>query len=223
MRMEEVNVIPEEVMEESVVGTNQELSTEYDDDPSDRINTQGKSHKQSYRKAWESLPDFKGWLRGVGGQPNRAFCSYCQVSLFAHRLSLLKHTCTLKHQKAAQRASIRVHTNGGSSSDPDVSVVPTTPRANIQHIPADNNKLNLRPVLIQQNLASNMTVTIIQDEDQDPIELNLDQNVAEETNTLVVNDDELGLHTIRTVELHEDQQSELTMDLAVGQTVVRKT
>lgn len=61
-----------------------------------------KHYKQTYRSAWEQMPDFKGWLRGVQGQPTRAYCTYCQKTLHAHRLSLLKHTCTLRHQKAAQ-------------------------------------------------------------------------------------------------------------------------
>ncbi|CAH0547725.1 unnamed protein product [Brassicogethes aeneus] len=62
----------------------------------------GKYYKQTYRPAWEEMPDFKGWLRGVEGEPTRAYCTYCQKTLHAHRLSLLKHTCTLRHQKAAQ-------------------------------------------------------------------------------------------------------------------------
>jgi hypothetical protein len=62
----------------------------------------GKYYKQTYRPAWEQMPDFKGWLRGVVGEPTRAYCTYCQKTLHAHRLSLLKHTCTIRHQKAAQ-------------------------------------------------------------------------------------------------------------------------
>lgn len=46
-----------------------------------------------------------GWLKGVPGEPNRAYCLYCDKSLHAHCLSLLKHTCTIKHTKAAQDAS----------------------------------------------------------------------------------------------------------------------
>ncbi|CAG9763378.1 unnamed protein product [Ceutorhynchus assimilis] len=61
-----------------------------------------KYYKQTYRPAWELMPDFKGWLKGVKGEPTRAFCTYCRKSLHAHRLSLLKHTCTIRHQKAAQ-------------------------------------------------------------------------------------------------------------------------
>jgi len=67
----------------------------------------GKYYKQTYRTAWESMPDFKGWLRGVQGEPTRAYCLYCQKTLHAHRLSLLKHTCTIRHQKAAQIHNIR--------------------------------------------------------------------------------------------------------------------
>lgn len=81
---------------EHFVGTNYEAS------PSG--SNKGKYYKQTYRTAWEQMPDFKGWLRGVPGEPTRAFCCYCQKSLHAHRLSLLKHTCTIRHQKAAQQA-----------------------------------------------------------------------------------------------------------------------
>ncbi|XP_066261070.1 uncharacterized protein [Euwallacea similis] len=61
-----------------------------------------KYYRQTYRTAWELMPDFKGWLKGVKGQPTKAFCIYCRKVLHAHRLSLLKHTCTIRHQKAAQ-------------------------------------------------------------------------------------------------------------------------
>lgn len=60
-----------------------------------------KYYKQTYRRAWEQMPDFAGWLTEVEGEPTRAFCIYCQKTLHAHRLSLLKHTCTIRHQKAA--------------------------------------------------------------------------------------------------------------------------
>ncbi|XP_043495792.1 uncharacterized protein LOC122519988 [Polistes fuscatus] len=58
-------------------------------------------YTQRYRKDWEQMPDFKGWLTSVSNQPTRAFCLYCHKNLHAHRLSLLKHTCTMKHQRAA--------------------------------------------------------------------------------------------------------------------------
>ncbi|ENN71018.1 hypothetical protein HUJ04_003370 [Dendroctonus ponderosae] len=61
-----------------------------------------KYYRQTYRPAWELMPDFKGWLKGVKGEPTRAYCTYCSKTLHAHRLSLLKHTCTIRHQKAAQ-------------------------------------------------------------------------------------------------------------------------
>ncbi|XP_044259823.1 uncharacterized protein LOC123008179 [Tribolium madens] len=71
----------------------------------------GKYYKQTYRPAWEQMPDFKGWLRGVVGEPTRAYCTYCQKTLHAHRLSLLKHTCTIRHQKAAQIHNNRKNKN----------------------------------------------------------------------------------------------------------------
>lgn len=42
-----------------------------------------------------------GWLTSVPHQATRAYCKYCKKDLHAHRLSLLKHTCTMKHQRAA--------------------------------------------------------------------------------------------------------------------------
>ncbi|XP_072744631.1 uncharacterized protein [Anoplolepis gracilipes] len=58
-------------------------------------------YTQRYRKEWEQMQDFKGWLTSVPHQPTRAYCLYCKKNLHAHRLSLLKHTCTMKHQRAA--------------------------------------------------------------------------------------------------------------------------
>ncbi|XP_076649689.1 uncharacterized protein LOC143357239 isoform X2 [Halictus rubicundus] len=58
-------------------------------------------YTQRYRKEWEQMPDFKGWLTSVPFQVTRAYCMYCKKNLHAHRLSLLKHTCTMKHQRAA--------------------------------------------------------------------------------------------------------------------------
>ncbi|XP_011644102.1 LOW QUALITY PROTEIN: uncharacterized protein LOC105431545 [Pogonomyrmex barbatus] len=58
-------------------------------------------YTQRYRKEWEQMSDFKGWLTSVPCQPTRAYCLYCKKNLHAHRLSLLKHTCTMKHQRSA--------------------------------------------------------------------------------------------------------------------------
>ncbi|XP_011865524.1 PREDICTED: uncharacterized protein LOC105560756 isoform X2 [Vollenhovia emeryi] len=58
-------------------------------------------YTQRYRKEWENMSDFKGWLTSVPFQPTRAYCLYCKKNLHAHRLSLLKHTCTMKHQRSA--------------------------------------------------------------------------------------------------------------------------
>ncbi|KAJ8928113.1 hypothetical protein NQ314_019339 [Rhamnusium bicolor] len=108
----EINVIPVQLVE-SYEGVT--LPS-----PSNSSNiSRGKYYKQTYRPAWEQMPDFKvflnvGWLRGVEGEPTRAYCTYCQKTLHAHRLSLLKHTCTIRHQKAAQLHNNRknkVHVN----------------------------------------------------------------------------------------------------------------
>ncbi|XP_012266993.2 uncharacterized protein LOC105692396 isoform X2 [Athalia rosae] len=71
-------------------------------------------YTQRYRSAWEQMPDFKGWLTSVPDQPTRAYCTYCKKNLHAHRLSLLKHTCTMKHQRCAlmyQNESLALENN----------------------------------------------------------------------------------------------------------------
>ncbi|XP_076265047.1 uncharacterized protein LOC143199145 isoform X2 [Rhynchophorus ferrugineus] len=85
-----------------------------------------KYYKQTYRPAWEQMPDFKGWLRGVKGQPTRAYCTYCQKTLHAHRLSLLKHTCTIRHQTAAQahgNTSVQKNTFNVNMDDNNIQTV----------------------------------------------------------------------------------------------------
>lgn len=50
---------------------------------------------------FRSLIFLKGWLTSVPHEPTRAYCKYCKKDLHAHRLSLLKHMCTMKHQRSA--------------------------------------------------------------------------------------------------------------------------
>ncbi|XP_023709141.1 uncharacterized protein LOC111865393 isoform X2 [Cryptotermes secundus] len=94
-------------MESGAVRVRQEFGSEGENSiqKSDRFvsKVNPKYYKQAYRTEWESMPDFKGWLKGVPGEPTRAYCLFCKKSLHAHRLSLLKHTCTLKHTRAAQK------------------------------------------------------------------------------------------------------------------------
>ncbi|KAL1516689.1 hypothetical protein ABEB36_000569 [Hypothenemus hampei] len=84
-----------------------------------------KYYKQTYRPAWEHMPDFKGWLKGVKGQPTRAYCIFCQKTLHAHRLSLLKHTCTIRHQKAAQAHGHPIQSDMSSSGEREGNKVHT--------------------------------------------------------------------------------------------------
>ncbi|XP_047114728.1 uncharacterized protein LOC124795009 isoform X2 [Schistocerca piceifrons] len=79
-----------------------EKQTEDTSDKAVKRRKRSQRYRQAYRVEWESQPDFKGWLKSVPGEPNRAFCLYCNRSLHAHCLSLLKHLCTLKHTRAAQ-------------------------------------------------------------------------------------------------------------------------
>ncbi|XP_076286924.1 uncharacterized protein LOC143212233 isoform X2 [Lasioglossum baleicum] len=88
---------PETVMHASLLSpTGQRLT------PTGKIShAKTRVYTQRYRKEWEQMPDFKGWLTSVPFQVTRAYCMYCKKNLHAHRLSLLKHTCTMKHQRAA--------------------------------------------------------------------------------------------------------------------------
>lgn len=55
--MEEIGDLSD-VMHEAIGETGEELPNDFDD--LEKSSFQGKYHKQSYRKAWETLPDFKG-------------------------------------------------------------------------------------------------------------------------------------------------------------------
>lgn len=43
-----------------------------------------------------------GWLRAVSNQPTQAFCIYCQKTLPANKLKLLKHAWSNQHERAAE-------------------------------------------------------------------------------------------------------------------------
>ncbi|XP_075229540.1 uncharacterized protein LOC142329087 isoform X2 [Lycorma delicatula] len=45
---------------------------------------------------------YKCWLEAVPNNSSRAFCKICNKNLHAHRLTLLKHTASIKHMKRAQ-------------------------------------------------------------------------------------------------------------------------
>ncbi|KAK0076192.1 hypothetical protein PV325_005763 [Microctonus aethiopoides] len=98
-------------------------------------------YTQRYRKEWEQMPDFKGWLTSVPGQLTRAFCTYCKKNLHAHRLSLLKHTCTMKHQRAAlmhQAESNEAKLNDTNNEDKMIEFTPQFEEVNIQSIKTDD-------------------------------------------------------------------------------------
>ncbi|XP_011172723.1 uncharacterized protein LOC105205126 isoform X2 [Solenopsis invicta] len=81
-------------------------------------------YTQRYRKEWEQMSDFKGWLTSVPCQPTRAYCLYCKKNLHAHRLSLLKHTCTMKHQRSALSYQLDEKRTRKSESDaPEVALM----------------------------------------------------------------------------------------------------
>uniref|UniRef100_A0A1A7ZYI7 Uncharacterized protein n=1 Tax=Nothobranchius furzeri TaxID=105023 RepID=A0A1A7ZYI7_NOTFU len=64
--------------------------------------TQPKSYFQKYRKEWESLPEFKGWLKPHAGSDIRATCMYCKTDLYAKLSDIKKHAATQKHIEKAK-------------------------------------------------------------------------------------------------------------------------
>ncbi|EEB18860.1 conserved hypothetical protein [Pediculus humanus corporis] len=71
-------------------------------------------YKQSYREAWESMKDFKGWLTSVPGNSTKAYCKLCKKELHCHRLSLLKHKVTFKHHKKEEEQKLVKSSEDGS-------------------------------------------------------------------------------------------------------------
>lgn len=83
------------------VGESKDLSKDFFQNAS--TSRSSNRYKQQYRKAWETLPEFKDWLKASPGSVDRGYCTVCEKSLHAHRLSLLKHTCSVRHMKAMQK------------------------------------------------------------------------------------------------------------------------
>ncbi|KAI4454137.1 hat family dimerization domaincontaining protein-related [Holotrichia oblita] len=55
-------------------------------------------YKKKYRKEWENLPDFRGWLTVDANDNDRAFCTTCKISLRPHKTDLLSHLKKQKHK-----------------------------------------------------------------------------------------------------------------------------
>ncbi|XP_040077359.1 uncharacterized protein LOC120849243 [Ixodes scapularis] len=59
-------------------------------------------YDQHYRKSWESLPAFKGWLRPVENESTKAPCAYCRSEFYAKLSDIKKHAATTKHKKSSE-------------------------------------------------------------------------------------------------------------------------
>ena len=59
--------------------------------------SQSKLYSQKYRKEWESVPEFKGWLKPVIGDDCRAYCANCRSDMLAKMYDIKKHCATAKH------------------------------------------------------------------------------------------------------------------------------
>lgn len=59
-------------------------------------------YEQHYRKSWESLPEFKGWLRVMENDRTKASCAYCMSEFYAKLSDIKKHATTTKHKKSSE-------------------------------------------------------------------------------------------------------------------------
>lgn len=78
------------------------------------------SYCQKYRKAWESNPAFKKWIKPTK-DPSKALCKYCNSFVKAKHFDLVRHSETQKHKKCMAPFNDIV------LSQPDISFSPHVP------------------------------------------------------------------------------------------------
>ncbi|CAN8013048.1 unnamed protein product [Ixodes pacificus] len=59
-------------------------------------------YDQHYKKSWESLPAFKGWLRPVENESTKASCAYSRSEFYVKISDIKKHATTTKHKKSSE-------------------------------------------------------------------------------------------------------------------------
>lgn len=59
-------------------------------------------YPQLYRKAWETLPELKDWIRSVESDNRKIYCVYCKCEISAKLSDLRKHVKAKRHNKAAE-------------------------------------------------------------------------------------------------------------------------
>lgn len=64
-----------------------------------------KLYTQKYRKEWESVGEFKGWLKPFQGDASRAYCAYCKADFYA-KLSDIKN---MQSQKNTLKRQSHMH------------------------------------------------------------------------------------------------------------------
>lgn len=77
-------------------------------------------YQQKYRKAWESEPSFKKWIR-PSKDPSKVLCIYCKSEINAKHFDLVRHNVTKKHKKCMEPF------NDISLSQPQISFTPGVP------------------------------------------------------------------------------------------------
>lgn len=60
------------------------------------------TYAQKYRREWEDMDEFKGWLKPASGNSNKAFCTYCSQEILAKLFDIKKHAETKKHRQKVE-------------------------------------------------------------------------------------------------------------------------
>ncbi|XP_034187095.1 uncharacterized protein LOC117607476 isoform X1 [Osmia lignaria lignaria] len=174
-------------------------------------------YTQRYRKEWEQMPDFKGWLTSVPFQPTRAYCLYCKKNLHAHRLSLLKHTCTMKHQRAAllheaeekKKAAAR---NASMGEDVEVEEVDEIEAVEYAKTEIEENEDEVEYVVERLETDDELDETQIKDPNEDvggKIEEEEEEEEEEEvTHIQVPSDEEDVKHSMKKIKIERVKQCE---------------
>ena len=52
---------------------------------------------------WGNVPEFRGWLKSVTGEPEKAYCSVCKRNLKAKRSVIILHALSEGHAETVSR------------------------------------------------------------------------------------------------------------------------
>lgn len=70
-----------------------------------------KHRTQKFRKQWQNLPEFKGWLTEDRKDPFKAHCKVCHISFVSEVQVIKKHGKGQKHKTLVKSDSIQPQQN----------------------------------------------------------------------------------------------------------------